>query len=190
VTTVAPFNDHSKNPPVGVWTHVAVVRQGSNGTIFLDGNPAAMTSAWTAGRPSSALLIGHSINTPDYHGYLSDVRVTRGHARYTSAFVPPVDLQPCGGLVLPSPIGSLSFILPPPSMAGACNTIPLRFTSAGSQVTFPYDLEVTLAASSSDGQIFADSECSIPASLMAIGLTTLIANSPLTGQASVDLLSN
>jgi hypothetical protein len=81
------------------WTHVALVRNGSAWTLYLNG-----TSAWTG--TSSATVVTRStdifrVGGPwpaggpvDYVGYLDDFRFTRGYARYTANFTPPTAAFP------------------------------------------------------------------------------------------------
>lgn len=79
------------------WTHVAVTRSGSTFRLFIDGqepvsytgSPAATSSAtpdfstdfWIGGQRWSGSGNG-------FQGYIQDLRVTRGVARYTSNFTP------------------------------------------------------------------------------------------------------
>lgn len=85
----------------GVWYHVAGVRYLNAGTnniyVFLDGvldGSGVQTIAATAN--TNALNIGRSLfNTArDMQGWIDEVRVTTGHARYTANFTPPATLFP------------------------------------------------------------------------------------------------
>jgi hypothetical protein len=79
---------------LNTWTHVALVRNGSSWTLYLNG-----TSAWTG--TSSATIVTRStdifrIGGPwpgagptNLNGYIDDFRITPGVARYTSNFTPP-----------------------------------------------------------------------------------------------------
>ena len=79
------------------WHHIACVRSGSNGYIFVDGALDTSTSAWSGN--SSGYLSGGEIGrssffTGDFSdrtftGYLSNFRVVNGTAVYTSAFTVP-----------------------------------------------------------------------------------------------------
>lgn len=74
----------------GVWHHIAVVRNGSSWTIYVDGVSRA-TATWsgTVADVSGGPWIGkdQSFNR-DYVGYISNLRVVKGTAVYTSAFTP------------------------------------------------------------------------------------------------------
>jgi hypothetical protein len=74
------------------WYHVAVVRDSTSLRTYLNGTEesgsASYTSAITA--PASKFRLGarfDGVNPPA--GYFSDVRITKGLARYTSNFTPP-----------------------------------------------------------------------------------------------------
>jgi hypothetical protein len=76
----------------GAWTHVAYVR--SSGTIKVyfngvaDATTASNTTNWLA--PNGVGVIGVNYTLANYFtGYLADLRITRGLARYTATFTPP-----------------------------------------------------------------------------------------------------
>jgi len=75
----------------GAWHHIAVVRNGSAWTLYVDGTSRA-TGTWAgsvvdiAGGPN----IGRDQFYGRYfNGYISSLRVVKGTAVYTSAFTPP-----------------------------------------------------------------------------------------------------
>lgn len=77
-----------------VWHHVAMVRYSSNFYIYVDGvsdiTPVAMTSNHAA---NVSLRIGYdSANTYYQQGYLDQIRISKGIARYTADFVPPGEI--------------------------------------------------------------------------------------------------
>lgn len=82
----------------GVWHHVAVTRQGSTMRIFLDGVLQASTSTNTVvSFPSGSVFqIGKeaAYAGSGFSGYVDEVRVTKGVARYTSNFVVPTAAFP------------------------------------------------------------------------------------------------
>ena len=75
------------------WHHFAVSRAGSNFKVFLNGTSVATATSSSAMRDeNSALQIGaRGQNTASHYfkGYIDDVRITNGVARYTSNFTPP-----------------------------------------------------------------------------------------------------
>ena len=83
------------------WRHVAVVRRNSIITLYLDGNAIGSQTNYGVIIPVSNITIGcynyyDGGTTRTTDGYISDVRVTKGKAIYTSNFTPstyPLELQ-------------------------------------------------------------------------------------------------
>jgi len=73
------------------WQHVAVSRSGSTITMYLNGiSVGTRTESGNNGSTSEPLFIGsYSNNAENFHGYISNVRIVKGTAVYTSAFTPP-----------------------------------------------------------------------------------------------------
>ena len=75
----------------GTWYHLAVVRQGTTLTTYLNGvqvGQALGIANFTDA--STSLQIGRTNTiTNDLNGYISNVRVVKGTAVYTAAFTPP-----------------------------------------------------------------------------------------------------
>jgi hypothetical protein len=87
-------------PAFNMWHHVAVTRSGSTFTLFLNGvlqatatNASAMYSTstpyYTIGN-GDASVGGYS----PFTGYIDDLRITKGLARYTTNFTPPTQALP------------------------------------------------------------------------------------------------
>ena len=79
----------------GTWQHIAWTRSGSTSRLFIDGILDKTNSSFTYNfdqNTSHALQIGYN-TAPNpsqaFNGYLQDLRITRGVARYTSNFTPP-----------------------------------------------------------------------------------------------------
>ena len=80
------------------WQHVAYARSSGTLKIFKDGTQiysASNTDNWGTALPMS---IGEPHNNPvpgeAYTGYIDDLRITKGYARYTTTFTPPTAALP------------------------------------------------------------------------------------------------
>ena len=87
---------------VNTWYHVAVVRNGSSLTLYLNGNSVATSTAlgtsalFTETNPMTIgadAPIGSAGANPLF-GYIDDFRITKGYARYTANFTPPAQALP------------------------------------------------------------------------------------------------
>ena len=76
-------------PPIGKWTHVAAVRDGS--TLYLFYNGALQESVSNSFNFATAATFISSTGGPGeyYTGRISNLRFVKGTALYTSAFTPP-----------------------------------------------------------------------------------------------------
>jgi len=99
----------SSSPSVGQWSHFAMVRSGTTVTVWLNGasvgtSTALGTSALVTN--SAAFTVGSTTNSvstdPYFGGYIDEFRVTKGIARFTSAFTPSATAYPDGsGITVP-----------------------------------------------------------------------------------------
>jgi len=73
------------------WTHIAVTRQGSLFTIWVNGvSRGTATNSLALVANGNSLAVGAYANgTSSWLGFLDEVRVTLGVARYTANFTPP-----------------------------------------------------------------------------------------------------
>ena len=79
-------------PSVDTWYHLAFVRNGNDWSLYLNGT-AEYTRTVSGSITSSslgALELGRRYDGTQYvDGYIDDLRITKGLARYTSNFTPP-----------------------------------------------------------------------------------------------------
>jgi hypothetical protein len=80
------------------WHHVAAVRSGSTLTVYLDGI-AGNTTANVSGTAVTEqyVAVGATKFTGfarSFNGYIDDLRITKGVARYTANFTPPTEAFP------------------------------------------------------------------------------------------------
>jgi hypothetical protein len=82
----------SVNVNDGSWHHVAVVRNSGTVTIYVDGTSSASSSITGTCSSSNQMRIGYLPRDNSYvTGYIDDLRITKGYARYTSNFTPPTE---------------------------------------------------------------------------------------------------
>jgi hypothetical protein len=75
---------------LNTWTHVAWTRSGSSNRLFINGTQVGSTTTDATNYTSTASFIGASQSgTLPFAGYIDDLRITKGYARYTSNFTPP-----------------------------------------------------------------------------------------------------
>jgi hypothetical protein len=77
--------------PLRTWTHVALVRNGSTFTGYVNGQvDQTFTSASAISNLGNSYYIGrwHDANTRYFNGHIQEFRITRS-ARYTTTFTPP-----------------------------------------------------------------------------------------------------
>lgn len=84
------YNSGGSTVATNTWYHVALTRASGVVNLWLNGVSVASGSGNTANLTGQNLVVGGYYSTGYlYNGYLDDVRITRGIARYTSAFTPP-----------------------------------------------------------------------------------------------------
>jgi hypothetical protein len=88
-----PVITASSSLQVNVWQHIAVSRSAGNTKLFVDGTQVGSTfSDGTTYLASPPISIGSNTGGPTVNplnGYLDEVRITKGIARYTANFTPP-----------------------------------------------------------------------------------------------------
>lgn len=85
------------------WTHVAVVRSSNTVTMYFDGTSVGTwdTAGLSINSSGVGAMIGraHSDLGPYYKGHIDEMRISKGIARWTANFTPPIRAYPpLGGL--------------------------------------------------------------------------------------------
>jgi hypothetical protein len=77
------------NPATNTWHYIAVTRSGNTYRTFFNGVQAnSVTVSGALFNNTSNLFVGKYAST-SFNGYMQDIRLTKGVARYTAAFTPP-----------------------------------------------------------------------------------------------------
>lgn len=75
--------------PQNTWAHVAVTKSADTVQMFINGTLAG-TATSTVNLSQSVITVGASTTgTESHNGYIDDLRITKGVARYTANFTPP-----------------------------------------------------------------------------------------------------
>jgi hypothetical protein len=97
------FNDNgnlyltsSSTLTTGQWNHVAVSRSGTSLKMFFNGTSVATaTNSTSFGSASAGVFVGaYYDGTYPLNGYIDDLRITKGYARYTANFTAPTAAFP------------------------------------------------------------------------------------------------
>ena len=72
-------------PAINTWHHIALVKSGTTFTLYVNGASAgsSTTTNYITGVPS--LYIGSGATGSNFQGYIDEVRITKGIARYTGS---------------------------------------------------------------------------------------------------------
>jgi len=89
-------------PPISKWTHIALAFDGTTYRLFYDGILQGSSTTLLANNTLSSFRIGATYDgSRPFNGYISNLRILKGTALYTSNFTPPTrELQPIGDTVL------------------------------------------------------------------------------------------
>ena len=76
--------------PTGQWTHVALCKSSGTTRMFIGGTQAGSNYSDANNYVASLFRVGGNVNADAYfNGYIDDLRITKGIARYTANFTPP-----------------------------------------------------------------------------------------------------
>lgn len=132
------------SPVFNAWSHLAISRQGSTFYTFRDGvQQDTWTSTLSLPTNSNPLSIGACQNGASYmNGYIDELRVSKGIARWTANFTPPTSAYSVApptvvnyGTVVASATGSgQSYIDLIDASTASCDTYQLEFINAVSDI--------------------------------------------------------
>jgi hypothetical protein len=131
------------------WYHIAVVRSGTTVTFYLDGTSVG-THTYSYNVPSHTGFIGGDVaasSETSFKGFIDELRITSGAARYTSTFTPPtaafsntgptLDLS-SGNTFVHAPSANVTYAFSNPPASGTAIDFTLKVTpSAAVTITWP-----------------------------------------------------
>jgi len=86
---------------VNTWAHFAISRSGSTIYFFANGSLLGSAGNTTAYVSTGTQAIGGRPSTDSYYGYLDELRISVGIARWTSNFLVPTSAYGSGGILTP-----------------------------------------------------------------------------------------
>ena len=138
----------------GGFNHIAVVRSSGTMKIYINGTSIASWSN-SLDYSDAALTIGNTVASRSFdkwmEGFIDDIRITKGTARYTSNFTPPtaafsntgptLDLS-SGNVFSHAPSANVAYAFTNPPSSGTAYDFTLKVTpSATVAITWPSSVE-------------------------------------------------
>jgi hypothetical protein len=96
VQNVGPITATNWTPSAGTWYHVAVVRSGTNVYQFVNGTQLGTTATSSQNFVDGPTYVGYG-GAGYLNGYIDELRITKGYARYTANFTAPTSAFPNTG---------------------------------------------------------------------------------------------
>jgi hypothetical protein len=81
------FNNVSAGLTANTWHHLAITSQNGTHRLFRDG--LLIATMVTVSNSFTVNVLGNAVGLTNYIGYIDDLRITKGVARYTANFTPP-----------------------------------------------------------------------------------------------------
>ena len=97
VANAGTISSGTTNVSNGTWYHIALVSNNGSNTLYINGTSEA-TSSTTTGSANKAIFVGINFDFATYgsalNGYIDELRITKGVARYTANFTAPTSAFP------------------------------------------------------------------------------------------------
>jgi hypothetical protein len=123
------------------WQHIAMTRAGTVARLFIDGSVVNTNNAFiTAISTTQAYIGAENANSNWLEGFIDDLRVTKGIARYQSAFTPTGPHSTQGPSTVDPLFASTSLLLPLNGSFEDSSSSNLSSSIVGSGVSFSADI--------------------------------------------------
>ena len=96
VQNIGQITGTSWTPSASTWYHIAVVRSGTNVYQFVNGTQLGTTATSSQNFVDGPTYVGYG-GAGYLNGYIDELRITKGIARYTANFTPPTSIFPSTG---------------------------------------------------------------------------------------------
>jgi len=89
--TIATAFASAVTPTLNTWNHIAMTRQSGSTKFFVNGVQAGSAFTDNTNYTQATLWLGSNAGAGSayFSGYIDDLRITKGYARYTANFTPP-----------------------------------------------------------------------------------------------------
>ena len=187
--TYSAYSVSSSPVTTGAWHHIAGVRNGNTFTTFLDGTSVGSFTS-TGSMINTNAVVGETYNDSNVNslnGYIDDLRVTIGVARYTSNFSVPTAAFPDGANSVVGAEATASATLTVTAGSGSASLASAvsAAASATAALTDTIPLAASVAAVATPNATLATaSGLSTTASAVATATAGLAATKPLAGAVS------
>lgn len=85
----------TSNISANVWTHIAFVRSSGTMAVYINGTQSGTATYTGSITCPGNIFIGSGFDgAANFNGYIDDLRITKGYARYTSSFTAPTAAFP------------------------------------------------------------------------------------------------
>jgi hypothetical protein len=92
--SVGNILSYSWSPSTGTWYYITITRASGTAKMFINGTSVATASNSTNFASSGGVQVGIFASGNSLNGYIDDLRITNGYARYTANFTPPTSTLP------------------------------------------------------------------------------------------------
>ncbi len=156
---------------ISSWNHFAVTRSGTTFRLFKNGvQTDTFTSSAAIWAPGTPLSIGRAQNANYFDGYIEEVRISKGIARWTANFTPPAKAY--GPDSLPPPATKFSVSAPTPQNSGTAFNVTVTALDANNNRVPTYTGTVRITSTNGTAILPANSTLTNGQGVFSVTLKT------------------